>query len=157
MQVEREEHTVIRGLRKWAINSFANKPVLSNGFITRLDHVETVGMPSAEKPNNFTDFDLQVKVIQLFITDQYKSEMRVIDDSQEVWHCQVYNQKYPGLREGQYVRIRACTLYNFANKGYEKSFGLRPFSNILALPYPSKLAQDMMFDELSAKSEFEVK
>ena len=81
VQVEREEHTIIRGLRKWAINSFANKPVLSNGFITRLDHVETVGMPSAEKPNNFTDFDLQVKVIQLFITDQYKSEMRVIDDS----------------------------------------------------------------------------
>lgn len=55
------------------------------------------------------------------------------------------------------MRIRGCTLYNFANKGYDKTFGLRPFSNILALPYPSKLAQDMMFDEMSAKSEFEVK
>jgi len=54
------------------------------------------------------------------------------------------------------VRIRGCTLYNFANKGYENTFGLRSSSNILALPYPSKLAQDMMFDEMSAKNEFEV-
>ena len=54
------------------------------------------------------------------------------------------------------MRIRGCTLYNFANEGYEKTFGLRPFSNILSLPYPSYLAQEMMFDEHSAKNEFEV-
>jgi len=82
--------------------------------------------------------------------------MRVIDDSNELWHCQVYNAKYRFLREGQYVRIRGCTLYNFANKGYDKTFGLKPFANILSLPYPSYLAQEMMFDEMSAKTEFEV-
>lgn len=82
--------------------------------------------------------------------------MRVIDDSNELWHCQIYNVKYKGVREGAYVRIRGCTVMNFANKGYERTFGLRPFSNILTLPYPSKLAQDMMFDEMSAKNEFEV-
>ena len=54
------------------------------------------------------------------------------------------------------MRIRGCTLMNFASKGYERTFGLRPFSNILALPYPCKLAQDMMFDEMSATQEFEV-
>lgn len=61
------------------------------------------------------------------------------------------------MREGAYVRIRGCTLYNFANKGYERTFGMRPQSNVLSLPYPSKLAQEMMFDEFSAKNEFEVK
>lgn len=30
VQVEREEHTLIRSLRKWAISSFATKPVLNN-------------------------------------------------------------------------------------------------------------------------------
>lgn len=30
VQVEKEEHTVVRGLRKWAISSFTTKPVLSN-------------------------------------------------------------------------------------------------------------------------------
>ena len=113
-------------------------------------------MPAPETPHKFADFDIQVKVIQLFMIDQYKSEMRVIDDSNELWHCQIYNNKYRWLREGQYVRIRGCTLYNFANKGYEKTFGLRSYSNILSLPYPSYLAQEMMFDEVSAKAEFEV-
>jgi len=50
VQVELEEHAVIRNLRKWAMASFASKPVLSNQFIIRLDKVPTVGMPSAEKP-----------------------------------------------------------------------------------------------------------
>lgn len=113
-------------------------------------------MPAPESPNRYIDFDIQVKIVQLFIVDQYKSEMRVIDDSNEIWHCQVYNAKYRGLCEGQYVRIRGCTLHNFANKGYEKTFGLRNFSNILALPYPSYLAQEMMFDEMATKAEFEV-
>lgn len=81
VQVEREEHPLIRNLRKWAISSFSTKPVLSNQFITRLDRVHIVGMPSAEHPTQYNDFDLQVKVLQLFIIDQFKSEMRVIDDS----------------------------------------------------------------------------
>lgn len=96
-------------------------------------------------------------MLQLFKVDEFKSELRVIDDSNEIWHTQIYNVKYPLLREGNYVRIRACTLYNFSNKGYERTFGLRPQSNILTLPYPCKLAQDMIFDEFSAKNEFEVK
>ena len=50
VQVEREEHTLIRSLRKWAINSFANKKVLSSQFITRLDEAVKVGMPSMEMP-----------------------------------------------------------------------------------------------------------
>ncbi len=66
--------------------------------------------------------------------------MRMIDDANEIWHCHVYNNKYRNLKEGQYVRIRACSLMNFGNKGYEKTFGFRPQSNILALPYPCKLA-----------------
>ena len=156
VQVEKDDTKLIKDLRRWAVNSFQSKPVLSNQFITKLARVPLVGMPAPETPHKFADFDIQVKVIQLFMIDQYKSEMRVIDDSNELWHCQIYNNKYRWLREGQYVRIRGCTLYNFANKGYEKTFGLRSYSNILSLPYPSYLAQEMMFDEVSAKAEFEV-
>jgi len=86
VQVEKEEHSILRNIRKWAITSFESKPVLT------------------------------------------------------IWHAQVYNNKYKFLREGSYVRIRGCTLLHFSNKGYERTFGLRPFSNILTLPYPSKLA-----------------
>ena len=156
VQVEKIEHGIIRALRKWAIQSFTDSNVLSSGFITKLSRAALVGMPTEEKPNFFTDFDVQAKIVQLFTYDSYKSEMRIIDDSNELWHCHVYNNKYKSLREGQYVRIRGCTLMNFANKGYEKTFGLKAHSNILVLPYPCKIAQDMMFDEMSTTQEFEV-
>ena len=57
-------------------------------------------MPTEQKPNVYNDFDVQVKVLQLFTYDQYKSEMRIIDDSNEIWHCHVYNNKYRNLKEG---------------------------------------------------------
>lgn len=52
------------------------------------------------------------------------------------------------------MRIRAATLTNHA-KGYTNTFGMRHHSNILALPYPCKLAQDMLFDEVQAVKHFE--
>jgi hypothetical protein len=73
--------------------------------------------------------------------------MRVIDESGEIWHSSVFNVKYRTIKQGQYVRIRAASLSN--HQGYEKTFGMRPYSNILTLPYPCKLAEDMMFDEYS--------
>jgi len=46
-----------------------------------------VASKGAVKPDGkFYDFDLQVKVIQKFKIDDYVSEIRVIDDSGEIWH-----------------------------------------------------------------------
>lgn len=96
---------------------------------------------------------MQVKIIQLFKTDDYQSEIRVMDSSGEIWHSSVYNVKYRNIRQGQYVRIRAASLANHA--GYTRTFGMRPYSNILTLPYPCKLANDMMFDEMAESRGFE--
>lgn len=81
--------------------------------------------------------------------------MRVIDDSGEIWHTSVYNVKYRSIKQGQYVKIRAASLAN--HQGYSKTFGMRPYSNILSLPYPCKLAEQMMFDEGSENKGFESK
>jgi len=105
--------------------------------------VPTVGAPKVEGKQGY-DFDLLVKIVQLFKVDEYQSEMRVIDESGELWHASVYNVKYQSIREGQYVKIRAASLAN--HSGYSKTFGMRPYSNILSLPYPCKLAESMMFD-----------
>ncbi len=57
---------------------------MGSGFITELADVASKG---AEKPDGkFYDFDLQVKVMQKFKIDDYVSEIRVIDDSGEIWH-----------------------------------------------------------------------
>jgi hypothetical protein len=113
--------------------------------------VPTVGKGKDGKPG--FDFDLQVKIIQLFKVDEYQSEIRVIDDSGEIWHSSVYNLKYRSIKEGQYVRIRAASLVNHMN--YANTFGMRPYSNILSLPFPCKLAEGMMFDEVSETRIFE--
>ena len=111
----------------------------------------TVGKDKDGKPG--FDFDLQVKIIQHFKVDDYQSEIRVIDDSGEIWHSSVYNLKYRSIKEGQYVRIRAASLVNHMN--YAKTFGMRPYSNILSLPFPCKLAEGMLFDEVSETKIFE--
>jgi hypothetical protein len=101
----------------------------------------------ARKENGrYGDFDLLVKVLQVFKLDDYSSDVRLIDDSNQLWHCQILNLKYRFLREGQYVKIRAATLEHHQNSLDGKTFGLKNYSNILSLPYPSALAQSMKID-----------
>jgi hypothetical protein len=57
--------------------------VLSSKFITKLSDVPKVG---EAKDGKFYDFDLQVKIVQLFKLDDYQSEIRVIDESGQIWH-----------------------------------------------------------------------
>lgn len=72
--------------------------MLSNQYITQLADIRAVG--SKKENGYYDDFDLQVRICQLFKIDDYSSELRVIDESNEVWFCQVLNMKYRWLREG---------------------------------------------------------
>lgn len=142
-------------LRKWSAESFEKHAVLSTKYLFQLSDIPTRGVSYDEKEKKqlFHDFDLQCKVIQYFEVDNFVHEMRVIDDSGEIWNCQVHSNKFRFLKEGLYVRIRGGTLQHHS-KLY-RTFGLRPYSNIINLPYPCKLAQDMMFDEASEISAYE--
>ena len=142
---EVSEKKTINGFREWIAKTFQKHPVLTERYICALKDVPTVG---AKKDNGkYYDFDLQVKVVQLFKLDDYSSELRVIDGSNEIWHCQVLNMKYRFLREGQYVRIRAATLEHHQNSFDARTFGLKNYSNILSLPVPSTLEASMIFDQ----------
>lgn len=156
VQLELHERTLIRNLRKWVSQQFAAHLMLSSQFITKLSDVPQAGVPTKEKPDLFPDFDVQVKVVQIVRMDQYKSAVTLIDESNELWHAQTYNAKYKYLREGQYVRIRACSLMHFHKKGYERSFGFKPISNIMILPQPCKIAEQILFDEQAVMDEFVV-
>ena len=96
---------------------------------------------------------MQVKVLQMLKLDDYTSECRVIDQSNEIWHVQILNQKFKWLREGHFVRIRQATLQN--HKNYTRVFGLKSHSNILILPPYCKLAENMFFDEKNETYAFE--
>ena len=107
--------------------------MLASKFITNL-----VELKNIQKDDQHFDFDLQVKILQMFKLDDYSSECRVIDQSDEIWHMQILNQKYKDIKEGQVVRIRQATLQN--HKNYNRVFGLKSHSNISSLPEHSVLA-----------------
>jgi len=86
-------------LRDWIGKTFTKHPVLSSKYITKLGDAAHFGA-KREDSGKYYDFDLQVKVAQLFKLDEYSSEIRVIDESNQIWFCQVLNLKYRWLREG---------------------------------------------------------
>lgn len=54
----------------WTSSIFQKQPVLSNKYITILDKAKAEGEPKADGKSGY-DFDMQVKIIQLFKTDDY--------------------------------------------------------------------------------------
>ena len=62
--------------------------MLSNQYITKLGDITSIPDELKER-----DFDLQVKILQIFKIDEYESEIRVIDDSNEIWHTRAFNNK----------------------------------------------------------------
>jgi len=44
-------------------------------------------LEAIQKDEKHFDFDLQVKVIQMFVVDAYTAEIRVIDETSQIWHA----------------------------------------------------------------------
>ncbi len=84
--------------------------MLSPRMYSKLDQVKEVG--GANQYGKYNDFDLVCKVLQMFKLDAYTSELRVCDDTGEIYFTQIYNLKFRSLREGAYVRIRSANLEN---------------------------------------------
>ena len=69
------------------------------------------------------------------------TELRLLDDSGEVWFCQANQSRFRHLWEGEYVRVRSANLES--HHKLERTFGMKQHSNIIMLPYPCKLAEDL--------------
>ncbi|TNV79559.1 hypothetical protein FGO68_gene16809 [Halteria grandinella] len=150
---ERSEHKIITACREWTAKSFQKHKVLNERYITKLTDVPVAG--GKKEDDRYYDVDLQVKVVQVFKLDDYSSEIRVVDASNQVWFCQVLNLKYKYLKEGQYVRIRSATLEHHEKYNEGRSFGFKQYSNILSLPAQSLLVKDMAVDEKKVINDLE--
>ena len=59
------------------------------------------------------EVDLIVKVVQIIRRqDQQTSDVRVLDESNEIWFTEIFNRKFKWLREGQYVKIKSASVYD---------------------------------------------
>lgn len=77
--------------------------------------------------------------------DEKMSEVRVLDESNEVWFTEIYMKKFKWLREGQVVMIKNAFV-NDQQLG-SKQLSLSYSSNILTMPSDSKIAREMTMDE----------
>ncbi len=99
MHTELTDKKLVMQLRGWTASIFVKNSILSNKYITKLSSVPRIGAPKPDGKPGY-DFDLQVKILQLFKVDEYQSEMRVIDESGEIWHSSVFNVKYRTIKQG---------------------------------------------------------
>ena len=133
---EKSEQKLLRTLRTWAQTSFENYTMVPKKWIKPLNEVAKIA-----EGGKLYDFDLICKVVQICRIDEYCSELRLLDGSGEVWFCQGYTGRFRYIWEGVYIRIRAASLEN--THKLQNTISLKQHSNILLLPYPCKLAQEM--------------
>lgn len=81
LSFDQSETKILRNLRKWVASSFSIYRMLSNHFITELSHISSIQQDETQ-----FNFDLEVKVLEVFKVDEFTSELRVIDQSGEIWH-----------------------------------------------------------------------
>jgi len=118
-------------LKKWANQYFASSNVISDAQTTELKKA------SKEKK----DFDIVAKVLQVFLLDEYTNELKLKDNSGEVFYTLALKIKFPHVRQGSVVRIRSCTYDDTSlNK---KVLVLQHYSNIMTFINTSKLAASL--------------
>lgn len=125
---EKQDTAITSTLKKYATQYFASSNVISD--------VNTCELKKASKEKK--DFDIVAKVLQVFQLDEYTNELKLRDQSNEVFYTLALKIKFPHIRTGSVVRIRSCTHDDTSlNK---KVLVLQHYSNIMTFISSSKLA-----------------
>jgi hypothetical protein len=127
--MEKQDHTMIGNLRKWAQTHFG-----SNDVITKDMHV-----PLAKAKNQSADFDVCAKIVGIHEMDAYTNELKLRDNATgSTWYTMAIKLKFPHLRTGQAVRIRSATCDETSTG--KNVLSLSHYSNIMTFINGSKMA-----------------
>lgn len=127
---ENYDTKVLDKLRTWNDRYWAKNMVLSEDTITPLDEAE-------QEPG---DFDVMGQVVQLIHRDEYTSDIRIKDSSDETWFINILRRKFPRVSEGEFVKIRSATIDKETER--EKMLKLAPYSNIMTIVPFSKAKKE---------------
>ena len=129
---EKSEAATLANIRKWSSQYFAQYNVISADMFVPL------AKASAQKG----DFDVVVKISQVFELDEYTNELRLKDASGAgAWNVLALKLKFPAVHAGDVVRIRSVTFDETSTQ--KKVLLLSHYSNILSFPAGSKLAKEV--------------
>jgi hypothetical protein len=84
------------------------------------------------------DFDVVAKILQVFELDEYTNELKLRDQSGEVYYTLALKLKFPHLKAGAVVKIRSATHDITAQN--KNVLVLQHYSNIMTFIGSSKLA-----------------
>lgn len=125
---EKQDTAIQSALKKWANAFFAQNNVIADNTYTALN--------KAAKATK--DIDVVAKVLQVFELDEYTNELKLRDQSGEVYYTLALKLKFPHLRTGSVIKIRSATHDDTAAN--KKVLVLQHYSNIMTFINSSKLA-----------------
>ena len=88
--IEKQDHTLISNLRKWAGSFFASNDVLTKDMHIPLKNAK------AQK----ADFDAIAKILGIHEMDAYTNELKLRDASGSTWYTLALRLKFPHLKAG---------------------------------------------------------
>ncbi len=94
--------SILKGLRKWAIDYFGNNMTVHISSYTALAKV-----PTKDKG---TDIDLLVKVMKVHEKDEQTVELRIKDLTDQLWFLNLPKHRFGGIlniRAGEIIRVRS--------------------------------------------------
>jgi hypothetical protein len=116
---------------------FSKKTVLDNSKVVALNQL------SGENYKGQREFDLIVKVISMIKKRENICEIRMLDNSDEIWYAEVFQPKFRWLRSGQLVKVKAANVVDQEKQMLE----LKWASNILTIPNNFYITRQMKADE----------
>ena len=94
---------ILKSLRKWAIKYLSNNSVIHMTTYQKLDTLKNDEVKGR-------DIDLLVKVLKVFEKDEHTLELRIKDNSNELWFLTLPKLRFGGninIREGEIIRVRS--------------------------------------------------
>jgi hypothetical protein len=128
---EKSEAALLQNIRKWAVQYFQQYNVISSDMFVPLNKAQS----------QKGDFDVVAKILQVFELDEYTNELKLRDQSGQVFYTLALKLKFPHLRAGEVVRIRSATYDETSTQ--KKVLLLSHYSNIVTFVSASKLAKEV--------------
>lgn len=127
---EKQDATLLSGLRKWAQNYFSQYNVINSDMYTPLNQVQK------EK----SDFDVLAKITNVHDMDEYTNELKLRDQSGTSYYTLALKLKFPHIKQGDVVRVRSAIVDETSKKNV---LFLSHYSNIMTFAPSSKLAKEI--------------
>lgn len=118
-------------VRTWNKKYFQDNKVIIDEMYTPLDEAE----------QEEGDFNILGKITQVVHRDNYMSDIRIQDKTNDTWFATISRRKFPRVVEGEIVKVRSATVDQDSERSHNVK--LSPHSNIMTVVPFSQLRKQL--------------